>query len=155
MADTHLVDIAIPPLIITGMTKLEVAKGGKARVGLGGDGTLLNSINIEGEDTAIDDNGYMHPTGCGGEDIGYVESVCAVTLPPHRDGSIVVVMEKELTPSGTYLMSVANILGTAHPELDGSLTQHLGDGIGNGEATLGEGSEGICVVLRSLDCHRV
>ena len=40
-------------------------------------------------------------------------------------------------------MRIVGILVVAHPELDGGLAQHLGDGIGNDESALVDGSDAI------------
>ena len=103
------------------MPELQVAKRRQTGVGLRGNGSLLDAIDIQSKDVSVYDNGDVVPLFCS-KDTRNIQAVGTVTLPPHRKSSVAIVMEKELTPTGTDLMGIVGILVVAHPELDGSLS---------------------------------
>ena len=81
--DTYFVQSALPPLIVTAAAELEVAKGGKSGIGGGYQLALLGSVYIEDERIALDDDGYVVPTGSAGKDTAYVETAVLVSVPSH------------------------------------------------------------------------
>ena len=100
----NLVQTAQPPVVGVGMSKLKVAKGHKARISLGGDGTLLGSVDIKCKRTTVYNDSYVVPLLGSSENIGDIQAVGTVTLPPYGKTSIAIVMEEELAPARTDLM---------------------------------------------------
>ena len=67
----------------------------------------------------------MVPLLGSGENPRHIQTVCTATVPAYGECTVTVVVEKELAPTGTYLMSIVGILVVAHPELYGCLSQHF------------------------------
>ena len=136
LPNADIIHTTVPLLIVAAVAEVKVAKGGESRIALRGNLSLLITIDIKRHFITLDDDGDMIPAGCAAEYVAHIHTVGTVVIPTHRNGTILIVMEEELTPTWTYLVAVAHVLGTSHIEFDGGFVQCLVDDIGDSESAL-------------------